>query len=92
MRFEKKVSVITVQSRKVSREGKDMTFHDLHYVVAGEGVGTIAIPDEFAVQLAQAQGKEVTLQIEARPDRRTNWLYRLDVVGVVGARPQVATA
>jgi hypothetical protein len=87
MRFEKRVKAVFVGERKLMKDGRELKFYDLQYLVEGEGVGKVGIPEEFAVVAAQNVGKEVTLSLELEQDRRTQWLYRLNVLDVapVGA-------
>lgn len=85
MLVEKLVDVVTVGTRKFVKDGKEMTFHDLSYVVSGEGVGTVGVTEEFAVFAAQRVGKQVLLRMELAPDRKVSWLYSLSVIGVQDA-------
>lgn len=87
MKFEKRVKAVFLGERKLVKDGRELKFYDLQYLVEGEGVGKVGIPEEFAVLVAQNLGKDVTLTIELEQDRRTQWLYRMNVLDIapVGA-------
>lgn len=84
MRFEKKVQVVTVSSRNIVKSGQTYIFCDLHYLVNGEGVGTVGVSPEVATLCQQSVGKEVVLDCVLEQDRKTNWLYRMNVIGLLG--------
>lgn len=83
MRFDKVVKAVYVAERNFSKDGKVLKFYDLQYFVEGEGVGKVGVPEELAVKASQCVGKDVTLCLELEQDRRSQWLYRLNLLDIV---------
>lgn len=92
MQFEKRAQLVKVGQRKVIKEGRELSFYDLHLVVPNEGIAKVSVSQEVAMVASGMVGGEVVLMCELEPDRRTSWLYSLRVLSVVAAGDKVVPA